>query len=125
MTTLREAAQQALEALAAWDALIEHQYSGTRAGMSDLTWAAQATPPVMEALRAALAEPEQEPAALLTTWVTETEAVTEPLYKAAPPLRTLTDAEIGEIWFSASIPNLNETAARRLIRAVEARLGGR
>ena len=54
---LEDAARQALEALAAWDALIEHQYSGTRVGMSDLSYAAQATPPVMEALRAALAEP--------------------------------------------------------------------
>lgn len=61
MSALRAAAQQALEALAAWDALIMHQFSGTRVGMSDLTYAAQATPPVMEALRAALAEPEQLP----------------------------------------------------------------
>ena len=60
MSNLREAAQQALEALAAWDALIAHQYSGTRVGMSDLTYAAQATPPIMEALRAALEQPEQK-----------------------------------------------------------------
>jgi hypothetical protein len=64
--------------------------------------------------------PALEPAALLTTWVSETEAVTEPLYKAP---RRLTDAEIGEIWFSARIPGLTETAARALIRAAERRSG--
>lgn len=64
----------------------------------------------------------QEPAALLTTWVSETEAVTEPLFKAP---RRLTDAEIGEVWFAARIPGLNETDARRLIRAAEARAGAR
>jgi len=62
----------------------------------------------------------QEPAALMNTWVSETEAVTEPLYKAP---RRLTDAEIGEIWFSARIPGLTETAARALIRAAERRSG--
>lgn len=64
----------------------------------------------------------REPAALLTTWVSETEAVTEPLFKAP---RRLTDNEIGEVWFAARIPGLNETDARRLIRAAEARSGAR
>lgn len=65
----------------------------------------------------------REPAALLTTWVSETEAVTEPLFKAPPPPRRLTDAEISEIWFAAAIPGLTETSARLLIRAAERRLG--
>lgn len=62
-----------------------------------------------------------QPAALLTTWVSETESVTEPLFKAP---RRLTDTEIGEIWFAEKIPGLTETDARRLIRAVERRLRG-
>lgn len=65
-----------------------------------------------------------EPAALLTTWVSETEAVTEPLYKAPPPARRLTDSEISEVWFQARITGLTETSARLLIRAAERRLGG-
>jgi hypothetical protein len=69
--------------------------------------------------------PWREPAALLTTWVSETEAVTEPLFKVPPPARRLTDSEIGEIWFAARIPGLTETDGRRLIRAAEARLGVR
>jgi hypothetical protein len=63
-----------------------------------------------------------EPAALMNTWVSETEAVTEPLYKSP---RRLTDGEIGEVWFAARIPGLTETAARVLIRAAEARSGAR
>jgi len=64
----------------------------------------------------------QEPVVLLNTWISETEAVTEPLYKAP---RRLTDAEIGEVWFAAKIPGLTETAARALIRAAEQRMGAR
>jgi len=64
---------------------------------------------------------QREPAAILTTWISETEAVTEPLYKMPP---RLTDAEIGEIWFAARIPGLTETAARVLIRAAERRARG-
>jgi hypothetical protein len=60
----------------------------------------------------------EQPAALLTTWISETEAVTEPLFKAP---RRLTDAEIGEVWFAARIPGLTESDARRLIRAGEER----
>ena len=36
--------------------------------------------------------------------------------------RRLTDAEIGEVWFEAKIPGLTETQARLLIRAAERRL---
>jgi hypothetical protein len=60
----------------------------------------------------------EEPAATLTTWVSETEAVTEPLFKA--PHR-LTDSEVSEVWFAAKIPGLSETNARLLIRAAEER----
>lgn len=75
-----------------------------------------------QAMEVPVQEPAPEPAALLTTWVSETEAVTEPLFKAP---RRLTDAEIGEVWFAAKIPGLTETDARRLIRAAEARSGAR
>lgn len=111
MTTLRTAAQQALEALETW--------TPTVVGLIERKSAA------ITALRAALAEIEASkgvPVALMTTWVSETEAVTEPLYKAP---RRLTDAEIGEVWFAAKIPGLTEANARRLIRAVEARSGAR
>ena len=64
----------------------------------------------------------REPAALLTTWASETEAVTEPLFKVPPPPRRLTDAEISEVWFAAAIPGLTETSARLLIRAAERRM---
>lgn len=69
--------------------------------------------------------PERQPipAALLTTWVSETEAVTEPLFKAPPPPRRLTDSEISEVWFASAIPGLTETSARLLIRAAERKLG--
>ena len=60
MTTLREAAQMALDALKDWDSLIKHQYNGSREAMSDLTVCAQSTPPIIEALCAALAQPEEE-----------------------------------------------------------------
>ena len=32
--------EEALDALAEWDALIKHQYSGSREAMSDMTYAA-------------------------------------------------------------------------------------
>lgn len=36
--------------------------------------------------------------------------------------RSLTDAEIGAIWFEAKIPGLTETNARLLIRATERKI---
>ena len=96
MTTLREAAQQALEA---WDG-------------GDTEWFKRAYT-VMEALRAALAETVQEPVA----WMVYTEGGTSayvtdnpndlvgayralPLYTAAPQRKPLTEEEIGNIWDS-------------------------
>jgi hypothetical protein len=61
----------------------------------------------------------QKPVALMNTWISETEAVTEPLFKAP---RRLTDGEIGEVWFAARIHGLTESDARRLIRAAEERV---
>ena len=37
----------------------------------------------------------------------------------AVPFRRLNDDEIGKLWFSAGIPGLVESAARRLIRSAE------
>ena len=53
---LREAARMALDMLEQWDGLIKHQYTGSAAAMTDMHLAAQATVPVLEALRAALGE---------------------------------------------------------------------
>lgn len=58
--TDRELLQMALDALKDWDSLIKHQYNGSREAMSDLTVCAQSTPPIIEALCAALAQPEEE-----------------------------------------------------------------
>ena len=37
----RKLLEQARDALTEWDALIKHQYTGTREGMSDMAYAAQ------------------------------------------------------------------------------------
>ena len=132
MTALRTAAQQALEAL-------ETVFMPFH--------------PAVIALRAALAEREEDPelsAAL--GWVG---GISEPVLdrkvllrrvaelardmqvktkrawdvgydsglKAASE-RRLTDAEIGEVWFAAKIPGLTETQARLLIRAAEKMMRG-
>ena len=136
MTTLREAAQQALEALEG--VVSAHAYeSGT---------------PVeaITALRAALAEPVQKPpcatkecmpsecpnCASLEAQNTEldrklaeleegnADELTVAYMMGAQARRRLTDAEVGEVWFAAKIPGLTETNARLLIRAAERRLAG-
>jgi len=111
MDQLRQAAQQALEA---WEHINKYGFV-----LADYEGPMEQA---ITAIRAALERPEQEPVVLLNTWISETEAVTEPLYKAP---RRLTDAEIGEVWFAAKIPGLTETDARRLLRAAEARSGAR
>ena len=106
---------------------------------------------LIAALRAALAEPEEDPelcAALgwaagisepaldrkallrrVAEIATDMQAKTKRAWdvgydcglKAAAE-RRLSDSEIGEVWFEAKIPGLNETQARLLIRAAERRL---
>lgn len=140
MTNLRTAAQQALEALENGKRV--RAYEGGTKFQIPLEGNA------ITALRAALAEPEEDPelsAAL--GWVA---GISEPVLdrktllrrvaelaqdmqaktkrawdvgydcglKAASE-RRLSDSEIGEIWFAARIPGLTESDARRLIRAAE------
>ena len=137
MTALREAAQQALEALERLHGGCTDSDDGTVEAIT--IW----VPEIIDDLRAALAEPVQEPVA----WrFRETESkpwslsddgyyisckrdqryFVEALYTAPPQRkpRRLTDAEIGEVWFAAKIPGLIETQARLLIRAAERRLAG-
>ena len=131
MTTLREAAQQALEALNRSD------YLG---------W--QLNIPIIKALRAALEEPEEDPelcaalgwAAGISEPVLDRKALLRRVAEIATDMqaktkrawdvgydcglkaaseRRLSDSEIGEIWFAARIPGLTESDARRLIRAAE------
>jgi hypothetical protein len=102
MTTLREAAQQALEALdGCYDrsGLIQHNGQWVSRRMA-----------AMDALKAALEQPVQ---------CDRCGKVTRPddIHTCTP--RRLTDDEIGQIWFQARIPGLTETAARLLIRAAE------
>lgn len=54
VVALEKAARMALAVLEQWDDLIEHQYTGSRAAMTDMHYAAQATVPVLEALREVL-----------------------------------------------------------------------
>ncbi len=61
-----ELMKQALEALEEFDALIKHQYTGSREAMSDLTHAAQQAASAITAIREYLATPEQEP--ITTVW---------------------------------------------------------
>ena len=89
MTALREAAQQALEA---WD---------TRAGIDTASRA-------FEALRAALAEPAQEPVASIyitpegerefDDWRCDLPVGRTELYAAPPQRKPLTDEQIDDIW---------------------------
>ena len=62
MTTLHEAAQAALAALEEWAALIQHQFTGTSAAMTDLQYADMHGQAAIEGLKAALAAEPQEPA---------------------------------------------------------------
>lgn len=57
--TDRELLQQALDVLEDWDSLIQHQYNGSKKAMSDLTICAQSTPPIIDAIKARLAQPEE------------------------------------------------------------------
>lgn len=59
MTTLQEAATDALAALEAVEALIEHQYTGTREAMNALQNAADDAHDVIEPLRTALAQQDE------------------------------------------------------------------
>lgn len=111
LPSLRGAAEQALAALEQIETLTNRDWS----------LAAGAIAGLRSALRAA--EHEQKPAALMTTWISETEAVTEPLFKAPPLPRRLSDSEISEVWFQSKITGLTETSARLLIRAAERRMG--
>ncbi len=54
--TDRELLQQALDVLEDWDSLIQHQYNGSKKAMSDLTICAQSTPPIIDAIKARLAQ---------------------------------------------------------------------
>lgn len=49
--------QQALDALEQWDALLQHQYTGSRDAMQHMHDAASKTPSAIAALRQALAQP--------------------------------------------------------------------
>ena len=53
--------QQALTVLKQYDALIKHQYGGSRDAMSDLQYATWNGMDAIEALEQELAKPEQEP----------------------------------------------------------------
>ena len=127
--TDRELLQMALDALKDWDSLIKHQYNGSREAMSDLTVCAQSTPPIIEALCAALAQPEEEEdydaiankqlASLkAAAKVTFEDAVVRAVHKLynAPPQREwqgLTDEEI---------ENCFEMSMFGTCRAIEAKL---
>ena len=117
MTTLRAAAQQALEALEG--VVSAHAY-------------ASGTPvEAITALRAALAESPMNRKTCehlvpidLRCDHCEADEMAVAYMMGAQARRRLTDAEIGEIWFAAKIPGLTETNARLLIRAAERRLAG-
>ena len=143
MTTLREAAQQALEALEGWE-----NHDRWVWPESALEQAKRNTTDALTALRAALAEPEEDPelsaalgwAAGISEPVLDRKALLRRVAEIATDMqaktkrawdvgydcglkaaseRRLSDSEIGEIWFAARIPGLTESDARRLIRAAE------
>ena len=143
MNDLRQAAQQALEALENGKRV--RAYEGGTKFQIPLEGSA------ITALRAALAEPEEDPelcaalgwAAGISEPVLDRKALLRRVAEIATDMqaktkrawdvgydcglkaaseRRLTDAEIGEVWFEAKIPGLTETQARLLIRAAERRL---
>ena len=60
---LRKAAEMALEALKAWDALIKYQYGGSSEAMTAMQNVAWRTLDTIEGLETALAQTEQQPVA--------------------------------------------------------------
>ena len=140
MTNLRTAAQQALEALefVTLDFFMLNPISPGR----------ESTIKAITALRAALAEPEEDPelsaalgwAAGISEPALDRKALLRRVAELAQDMqaktkrawdvgydcglkaateRRLSDAEIGEVWFAAKIPGVTETQARVLIRAAE------
>ncbi len=126
MTTLREAAQQALEALEICAVRQEHQWHGL-----------QQVQIVKAALRAALEQPEQEPVAWLDEEINCAYTPQEldgcsadgllPLYTHPPrrEWRSLSEEEIRDLWSWSATAEAERTATTQqhaFARAVEAAL---
>ena len=127
MTTLREAAQMALEAL-------DSKHDMTKAEWRVLQYHA------FTALRAALAQPEQEPVAWISNaeevkgqfvegrprrvWWECNTGVGQPLY-TAPPQREwqgLTDEDIEQIHYDIKCKGMGAYSTNDIYRAIEAKL---
>ena len=135
MTTLREAAQQALEAIYTAEALLLSM------GM-DSSDAYQEADAAITALNAALAEPMQEPVAWMYDWEAEEETITNwltsdydeahsptmrctnirPLYTAPPQRKPLTDEEIALISIECAASHKNDDI--QFARAIIAKVTG-
>lgn len=136
MTNLREAAQMALDALEHGLPIIEDF-----GGKEQLQIQHKAISALYEALSAALAQPEQEPVAWITTWNEPSDAGVElhwakqdkglsskhtPLYTAAPQRewQGLTENEIKHLWYEACQTNLELTSQLivHLAKNIEAKI---
>jgi hypothetical protein len=137
MNNLRQAAQQALEALEGWD-----NYGKWVWPESALEQAKRNTTESLTALRTALAEQQQEPVAwMVYTLDGKSVCVTDnpadftdghralPLYTTPPAQpaqrQPLTDEQIDAIWDRAALQKLYDMAAirRNIARAIEAAHG--
>lgn len=134
MTTLREAAQQALEAMEELQGGCTDSDDGTVEAIT--VWC----PEVITALRTALSEPEQEPVAYLYhdagvpedahPWLHSTMLVLAadrrpglrgetPLYTHPPQRKPLTDEEIVDLWADVSMDYDDQINIIEMARAIE------
>jgi hypothetical protein len=103
MTTLREAAQQALEALGE-----SEQHYGSDSALRD----------AMQILRAALEQPEEKPKPCPTCQALARAVMMDQTGYDMPPLRQLTDEVIADLWAR------NGTFHHHFARAIERWLKG-